>query len=161
MSGVRLVRLRRRTVGLLAVGVLVAAGACSDGDSDTPSSPSSTSSTAVVTATTVVTGGTGTTTTAGASATTVGGLPTTAVGAPGEVTIRATVLTVFASARVLQLDPPVNGYSRAALTSETEYRLADGSSGSLQDVDDGSKVEVTGEPGAAGTLIARRVVIVG
>lgn len=149
-----------RVVGLLTAGVLVLGGACSDGDSDTGSpSSTTTSTTGAAVTTTAVTGGTTATTVV--VATTVAGAATTTVSAPGEVTIRGTVLTVFASARVLQLDPPVNGYSRAALTSETECRRADGSPGSFQDVNDGSQVEVTGEPGAPGTLIARRVVLVG
>ncbi len=99
-----------------------------------------------------------TTTSAPATTTTAEVIPTT-VGTPGEVTIRGTVLSVFASARVIQIDPPVNGYSRVALTADTEYVAADGSEAGLQDVTEGSTVEVTGEPGAPGTLIARRVVL--
>ena len=79
----------------------------------------------------------------------------------GDVTVRGTVLTIFSSARVLQLDPPVDGYSRVALTSDTEYRRADGSPATLADVEEGSTVEVTGTPGAEGTVIARRVVLAG
>ncbi len=75
--------------------------------------------------------------------------------------MRGTVLTVFASARVLQIDPPVDGYSRVALTEETEYRTAGGSAATLQDVDEGATVEVTGQPGAPGSLIARLVVLGG
>ncbi len=71
------------------------------------------------------------------------------------------MLTIFSSARVLQLDPPVDGYSRVALTSDTEYRRADGSAATLADVAEGSTVEVTGTPGAEGSVIARRVVLVG
>ncbi len=147
------------------VVVLVVAGACSDGGSDasdrtvatTSSStrpPASTVPTAPVpSAPTATTGLPGTTTsTSPATGSTV---------APGEVSLRGTVLTVFASARVLELDWPVNGYSRVALTEDTEYRLADGSPASLVDLDEGSTVEVTGEPGSPGSLIARLVVIVG
>ena len=77
-----------------------------------------------------------------------------------DVTVRSTVLTIFSSAQVVQLDPPVDGYSKVALTSETEYRRADGSPASLADVQEGSTVEVRGEAGAPGTVIARQVVLV-
>jgi len=126
--------------GAAVVAVVVAGllglGACSDGDSDPPATTTSSSS----------------------STSPTSPIPTTAVA--GDVTIRGTVLTIFSSARVLQLDPPVDGYSRVALTDDTEYRRADGSPATLADVDEGSTVEVTGTAGAEGTVIARRVVLV-
>ena len=150
-------------VGVVVVMVGVGVGACSDGGSDETVSPAATTtSTSRLASTTVaapvttappITGGSAatTSTTTGSTATTVA----------GEVTLRGTVLTVFASARVLELDPPVDGYSRVALTSDTEYRLADGSPGSLIDVVEGSTIDVTGEPGSPGSLIARLVVLAG
>ncbi|MEA2932558.1 MAG: hypothetical protein QOI56_1343, partial [Actinomycetota bacterium] len=68
---------------------------------------------------------------------------------------------VFASARVLRFEPPLDGYSTVVVGSGTEFRKADGSPGSLQDVGDGSQVEVTGDAGEPGTLLARRVVVLG
>ena len=125
--------------GVAAVAVVVAAlvgsGACSDGGSDSGAPPATTTSTSAA--------------------------PTGSTAVPGDVTVRGQVLTIFSSAQVLQLDPPVDGYSRVALTSDTEYRRADGSSGSLADIGEGSTVEVTGSPGATGTVIARRVTLVG
>ena len=145
------------------VVVLVAAGACSDdGGSEGTVSPATTTSTSRLASTTVagpVT--TGTATTGGSATTTSTTTGSTATTVAGDVTLRGTVLTVFASARVLELDPPVNGYSRVALTSDTEYRLADGSAGSLIDIQEGSTIEVTGEPGSPGSLIARQVVLAG
>jgi len=140
-------------------GILVAVGACSDGDSDAGDPPPETTSTTAATPVTTGRSTATTSTTVGSGATTVTASPTT--GVPGEVTLRGPVSAVFASARVLVFDPPVDGYSRAALTSETEYRLADGSPATLLDVSEGSVVAVTGEPGAPGALIARVVTIVG
>ncbi|HVF13295.1 MAG TPA: hypothetical protein VM942_01780 [Acidimicrobiales bacterium] len=161
-------RLRARGWGsLVVVATLALAGACSDGDgSDTASPPSTVTPTTSGAAATSTTGrGPTTTLTTVATTATTGGtvapVTTAAPGSPDEVTIRATVSAVFTSARVLYFDPPVSGYSEAALTSDTEYRLADGSTGSLQDVTDGSVVEVTGEPGTSGSLIARLVKVVG
>jgi len=119
-------------VSLLMVGLL-GTGACSDDGSDDTVGPSATTTTT----------------------------PVATTASPGTVTVRAKVSSVFASARVLQFEAPADGYDRAALTSDTEYRKADGSPGSLQDVGDGSTVEVTGEPGSPGTLLARLVVVVG
>ncbi len=137
----------------VALVVLVGTGACSDDDGS--------GSDATVPRSAVPTSTTSTTVPAVAPTTVtpppVSSVPTTV--ATGEVTIRGTVLTLFASARVLQIDPPVNGYSRIALTEETEYRTASGGAASLQDVEEGSTVEVSGEPGAPGTLIARLVVV--
>jgi len=143
-------------VALVAlVALVVGGGACSGGGSG-PSAPATTTlSTALAPPTT---SGPAPATTATPVLTAV---PTTVptTGLAGEVTIRGAVLTVFASARVLQIDPPVDGYSRVALTSDTEYRTRGGSPASLQDVDEGSTVEVTGSPGSPGTLLARLVVV--
>jgi hypothetical protein len=126
-------------VAAVVMAGLVGLGACSDSDSDSAATTSPSSSSASTSA-----------------------VPTTgSTAVAGDVTVRGTVLTIFSSARLLQLDPPVDGYSRVALTDDTEYRRADGSSASLADVDEGSTVEVTGAPGAEGTVIARRVVLVG
>ncbi|MEA2827282.1 MAG: hypothetical protein QOG43_1721 [Actinomycetota bacterium] len=151
-------------VAAVAVLVLAGAGACSGGGSGDTVAPASTTTSTSRSASTTVAGPpvTTATTTGGPAATpstTPGSTGSTAV--PGEVTIRATVLTVFASARVLELDPPVSGYSKVALTADTEYRSADGSAGALIDVGEGSTIEVTGTPGSPGTLIARLVVLAG
>jgi hypothetical protein len=157
----------RRLTTLVVAGLVTmagaVAGACSDSGSDKPApgGTTSTSATAGGATTTTTAGAAGSTTVVG-TATTVAPTATTGggTGSPGEVTVRATVALLFASARVLQLDPAVNGYSRVALGPDTEYRRADGSAASFQDVEEGSSVEVTGEPGATGTLIARLVVLV-
>jgi hypothetical protein len=128
------------TAAAVTLVVAVAGGACADDEPD-PVAPGPTS-TAV--------------STTGATA------PTSVpAGAGQETTVRGTVAAVSASARVLDLEAPVDGYTDVALSSDTEYRKADGSPGALQDVAVGSTVEVTGVPGAPGALLARRVVVVG
>jgi hypothetical protein len=158
----------RRLRTLVVAGVLTAStGACSsDGGSDAVAPASTTSG--VRTSTTVVTSTTGTPSTATTAPTSTtggtGGVTTVTTGGgglAGEVTVRATVASVFASARVLRFQAPVDGYSTAALAPDTEYRRADGSAGSLQDVNEGSTVEVTGAPGESGVVIARLVVVTG
>lgn len=126
----RRVVLNRAVAVLIAAGLVVAGGACSDDDPSTSPSTSTSGGTSVTTA-------------------------------PGEVTVRGTVASVFASAAVLRFEPAVGGYSTVALGPSTEYRRADGSPALLQDVVDGSTVEVTGAPGAPGSLIARLVVVTG
>ncbi len=154
---------------LVVGGLVLVVGACSDDDPGpvAPAATSTSTSTSVGTATTATTtvGSATTGPMTGATATTVSTVstsPTTGSGdGAGEVTIRGTVSVIFASARVLQIDPPVDGYSEVALTESTEYRRADGSLGSLVDVNEGSSIEVTGETGVTGSLIARLVKVVG
>jgi hypothetical protein len=144
-------------------GLLIAAGACSDGDSGTVAPGTTTTPTAAASSTTRATTATtaGSVTTTDPTATTPSTTP--AIVLPGEVVLRGTVSTVFLSARVLGFDPPVDGYARVALTTETEYVEADGSPAMLVDLVEGSVVEVTGTPGSGSpeALIARRVVILG
>ena len=152
------------TVAMAVAFVVVGgAGACSNGGSGKAAAPAATTTSTSPLVSTTVAGAVTTFTTTGGSAATTSTTPSGSTGTTvaGDVTLRGTVLTVFASARVLELDPPVKGYSKVALTSDTEYRLADGSPGSLVDVDEGSTVDVTGVPGSPGTVIARLVVLVG
>ena len=131
----------RVTRRLAAVAiVLVAGGACSDDGGSGSAVPSTTVPSDATVATTSTP-------------------PTTTSGVAGPITVRGKVSALFASARVLELDPPVDGYSSVALTGATEFRRADGSPATFADVDEGATVVVTGEPGSAGTVIAHLVVI--
>lgn len=78
-----------------------------------------------------------------------------------EVTVRGVVAGVFASARVVQLNPPVNGFVNVALGVDTEIVRADRTRGGLNDVTPGSTIEAVGRPGTPDTLVARQVTLLG
>ena len=69
------------------------------------------------------------------------------------------VATSSASARVVTLAQPVAGFSNVALVADTEIVRASGAEATVSDVAPRATIEVTGRPGAPGTLVARRVVL--
>jgi len=87
-----------------------------------------------------------------------GGALTTAPAA-AELTLRGSVAVVFASARVIQLSPPVNGIANVALTTETEIVRAGGARATMRDIMPSSMIEAVGRPGTAETLVARRITL--
>ncbi len=160
-----LTTLRRR---VLALGIALVAGACSSGnrtvDRSIPTSLTTTttdrSTTTSTTSTSTTLAAAGTTTGPGSTATT----PTTVVTttpAPvaTEITVRGTVAGVFASARVIQLIPPMNGIASVALSADTELVRAGGGRAALNDVMPGATIEAIGLTSAPGTLVARRITV--
>jgi hypothetical protein len=76
-----------------------------------------------------------------------------------EVTVRAVVATVSASARVITLAQPVAGFANVAMVADTEMVRPSGAPATVADLAPRATVEVTGRPGAPGTLVARRIVL--
>ncbi|MGH9155552.1 MAG: hypothetical protein ACRD1K_06910 [Acidimicrobiales bacterium] len=140
---------------LAAVLVLGGGGCSADSRSRTATTntPEPSSSSIVAEATT--TGPAETSTSVAASAQSS---PATTV---AEVRIVATVAATFASARVIQLVEPVQGYSEVAFTSATRYRRSSGQAATLADLQPGSRIEVRGTRGSAAALLAREVVLLG
>lgn len=68
---------------------------------------------------------------------------------------------VSASARVIRIDPAVNGVVNLALTADTEIVRsgAGGATATISDVHTGATVEATGRPSAPDTLVVRRLVL--
>jgi hypothetical protein len=83
--------------------------------------------------------------------------PTTTL-AP-EVTVRGVVGTFSASARVITLAQPVGGFSNVTLPTETEVVRSNGAKAAVTDLAPRVSVDLTGRPGAPGTLVASRVVL--
>ena len=84
---------------------------------------------------------------------------TTSTTLAAEVTVRAVVATVSASARVITLAQPVAGFANVALLGDTEMVRPSGATATVTDLAPGATVEVIGRPGAPGTLVARRIVL--
>jgi hypothetical protein len=82
--------------------------------------------------------------------------PTTTL---AEVTVRGVVGIYSASARVATLAPPVGGVTNVVVSLDTEVVRAGGGSAGAGDLAPRAGVEITGRPGAPGTLIARRIVL--
>lgn len=79
---------------------------------------------------------------------------------PGGVSIRATVASTFASARIILLANPVSGFTEVALGESTVYRRSSGARAALGDLAPGSVIEVKGQRGgSATTLLADEVVL--
>jgi hypothetical protein len=78
---------------------------------------------------------------------------------PG-VTITATVAAAFASARIVQLAEPVQGFAEVAFNSSTRYRRANGSPASLADLQPGTRIQVRGTRTSSTTLLATEVILV-
>jgi len=76
-----------------------------------------------------------------------------------EVTIRGAVGVYSASARVLTLAQPVAGFANVVVSLDTEVVRSNGAKAAVGDLVPRAGVEVTGRPGVAGTLLARRVVL--
>ena len=73
--------------------------------------------------------------------------------------MRGVVAGTFASARVIGLRAPVNGFVNIALTNETEVVRANGARATLADIGTGANVEAVGRPSTPDTLLARRVAL--
>ena len=75
------------------------------------------------------------------------------------MTVRGVVGQTLASARVVVLTEAVSGFRNLAFTAETEVVRANGATATLNDIATGDTIEVTGRPGTADSLLARRVVL--
>jgi hypothetical protein len=84
---------------------------------------------------------------------------TTTAPAAAEVTVRGVVATVAASARVIQLRAPVNGFSDVALSTDTEIVRANGAPVTLNDVMPGANIEAVGRATNAQAIVARKVTL--
>ncbi len=76
---------------------------------------------------------------------------------PPAVTIDGQVKDIAASARVIHLTEPVQGFNSVALTDRTEFISKDDSVKSLADLKAGMKIEVAGKPGSAGAVLASKI----
>ncbi|MDQ6726311.1 MAG: hypothetical protein M3066_09150 [Actinomycetota bacterium] len=87
--------------------------------------------------------------------------PTTTTTAPAaaEVTVRGVVAGVSGSARVVQLSPPVSGYSNLALTTDTQIVRANGAPATLGDVTAGATIEAVGRATDAQSIVARKLTL--
>ncbi len=77
------------------------------------------------------------------------------------VTITGRVKAVAASARVIDFEEPVHGFSEVALLDETQIVGADGSIRSLQDIKPGMVIQASGAADGHGGILARTIRIVG
>ncbi len=75
------------------------------------------------------------------------------------MTVRGVVAQTLASARVVVLAEAVSGFRNVAFTAETEVVRANGTKAALNDIAPRATIEVTGRPGTAESLLARRVVL--
>lgn len=164
-SGLSTLSRRSVVVSLILLGTL---GACSSGDKASGGSvPRSSTASVSSSPTSVTVAGSFPTTGAPTSSTTgpiaVPGTSTPMTAntgtVPAETTVRGVVGGVFASARVIQLIPAVNGISSVALTVETEFIRAGGARAALSDVSPGVTIEAVGRSSAPGTLVARRITL--
>lgn len=76
-----------------------------------------------------------------------------------DVTVRGEIGAYSASARVMALAKPVAGFTSVVVSQDTEVVRANGAKAATTDLVPPARVEVTGRPGAAGILVARRVVL--
>jgi len=81
--------------------------------------------------------------------------------AQGNLTITGTVIDVSLSARVIMLMQPVQGIDIVALTEETQILNETGDEIALQSIAQGMQIQVAGETGSSGTLIATQIVLLG
>jgi hypothetical protein len=73
--------------------------------------------------------------------------------------VRGVVGTYSASARVITLAQPVSGFNNVTLPVEAEVVRASGARATVTDLAPRASVDLTGRPGAPGTLVASRVVL--
>jgi hypothetical protein len=85
--------------------------------------------------------------------------PTTTTTLAPEVTHRVVVAGFSPSARMVNLAQPVDGFTNVALAPDTEIVRANGATAAATDLVPRAPIEVTGRPGAPGTLVARRIVL--
>lgn len=85
--------------------------------------------------------------------------PTTTTTLAPEVTHRVIVGGFTPSALIVNLAQPVAGFTTVALLPDTQIVRANGATAAAADLVPRATVEVTGRPGAPGTLVARRIVL--
>ena len=85
--------------------------------------------------------------------------PTTTTTVASEVTHSGVVGAFTPSARIVTLAQPVDGFTTVALTADTQIVRASGAPAAATDLVPRATIEVTGRPGAPGTLVARRIVL--
>ncbi len=73
------------------------------------------------------------------------------------VEITGVVRAVSQSARIITLTEPVEGFSTIALTEESPVVSAEGQEMPLRDIQPGVMIDISGQPGQSGTLIASSV----
>jgi len=76
---------------------------------------------------------------------------------PRLTSVGGTVREVAASAKVLTLDAPDNGFSTVALTDATRLIRPDGGVLSGNELRPGIRIQAVGRPGDGGALIAEQV----
>ncbi|MHB0870800.1 MAG: hypothetical protein ACYC66_10885 [Chloroflexota bacterium] len=76
---------------------------------------------------------------------------------PSMVVITGQVRDVSASARVITFVEPVHGIGSVALTDSTEIVGPDGAPRGLQDVKPGVVIQVAGEAGGSGAVLASKI----
>ena len=85
--------------------------------------------------------------------------PVTTTTLAPEVTHRGVVGVYSPSAGIVTLAQPVAGFTSIAVAPDTEMVRATGARATISDLVPRASVEVTGRPGAPGTLVARRIVL--
>jgi len=73
------------------------------------------------------------------------------------VTITGTVQDVMRSAQIIMFREPVKGFLYVALTQDTRLISREGRNITLQKIEAGMRIQVTGRPGNQGTLLAEEV----
>ena len=142
---------------LLCLGI----GACGGGGSKAGTTSSSAPATAATdsspvtneTATSVDIGSPGSVASTGSASTS---RPGTTI---AQTRFTATVAATFASARVIQLAAPVQGYEEVALSATTKYLRASGQPARLADIQTGARIEVRGTRGSGKAFLATEVVL--
>ena len=74
-----------------------------------------------------------------------------------ETVIVGRVASVFASARIIDLGAPVEGFELVAVDDSTVILSIDGTEIELGDLAQGSEIEISGQPGVPGTLVASQI----
>lgn len=78
-----------------------------------------------------------------------------------EITITGTVMDVALSARVIQLEQPVDGIKSIALTDKTKIISVDGEEIGLQSIIHGAQIQATGKIGSPESLVAIQIILLG
>lgn len=78
-----------------------------------------------------------------------------------EITITGTVMDVALSARVIQLEQPVDGIKSIALTDKTKIISVDGEEIGLQSIAHGAQIQATGKMGSPESLVAIQIILLG
>lgn len=76
-----------------------------------------------------------------------------------EITIIGKVMDVALSARVIQLEQPVEGINSIALTDKTKIISVNGEETGLQSITHGAQIQATGKMGSPGSLVAIQIAL--